>query len=105
MKYSGLFSESRLDAGLSCPMDENDANAKTIKEYLFILLYKLWKEDEGFSGKRPFGNSGWSFELYQPLIKNNIVDYGTLDEDGYVDELPKNIDVFVSDMIIRIFTK
>lgn len=48
---------------LALPMGENDADAKTVKEYLKKLLETLWEEGEGFSGKRPFGNSGWEVEL------------------------------------------
>lgn len=58
----------------------------SIKDYLKELLITLWREDEGFSGKRPLGNSGWKFEIYECLIKNSIVP-GTLDEDGYVIEI------------------
>ena len=39
------------------PMEENDAGAKTIGEYL-IELGKTAKDE-----KRPFGNSGWYHEL------------------------------------------
>lgn len=41
------------------PIQENDAGAKTIGEYLKKLLLTLWDEEDGFSGKRPFGNSSW----------------------------------------------
>lgn len=56
---------------LDLPMAENDSGADTIRGYLKALLHKLWDEDEGFSGKRPFGNSGW----YRDLID-------TVDESG-----------------------
>lgn len=69
---------------LDLEMPENDANAATIRGYLKALLYALWEEGEGFSGKRPFGNSGWEFELYRALIKGGAV-AGELDEYGCVD--------------------
>lgn len=56
----------------------------TLKEYLKELLTELWVEEEGFSGKRPFGNSGWQFDVYGSLIKAGHVE-GTLDEDGCID--------------------
>ena len=63
-----------------------DLNRKiTIKEYFKELLKRLWVEEECFSGKRPFGNSGWQYDLYKPLIENNLVT-GIIDENGYVDE-------------------
>lgn len=43
---------------LEIEMGENDADASTIKSYLLSLLTELWSKGEGFSGKRPFGNSG-----------------------------------------------
>lgn len=39
-------------------MPPNGAGAATVGEYLAKLLAELWLHDEGFSGKRPFGNSG-----------------------------------------------
>lgn len=78
------------------PMQDNDARAKTVGDYLKILLLTLWDEEEGFSGKRPFGNSGWQYEVYKALISAKVVD-GRLDEDGYVDK----IDYCTADNIIR----
>lgn len=73
---------------LAIPVQENDADAKTIGGYLQALLYELWKEGEGFSGKRPFGNSSWEYDLYKPLVVAGIVD-GELDEDGYIDKVDR----------------
>ena len=56
-------------------MQENDAGAKTIREYLIKLLKELWSEGESFSGKRPFGNSGWELELYHALANNDAINY------------------------------
>ena len=56
-------------AVLDLPMGDNDANAATVRGYLKALLTKLWEEGEGFSGKRPFGNSGWERDLHFPLVK------------------------------------
>lgn len=70
---------------LDLPMAQNDAEAKTIRDYLKALLSTLWEEDEGFSGKRPFGNSGWKGDLQIPLVKAEIVP-GKLDSDGYLDD-------------------
>lgn len=71
---------------LALPMDENDSGATTIRGYLKALLSELWREGEGFSGKRPFGNSGWESDLQMALIKGGAVE-GTLDEDGYLDTI------------------
>lgn len=57
----------------------------TIREYLRELLVTLWCEGEGFSGKRPFGNSGWERDLYKPLIAACVI-AGELDEHGRIEE-------------------
>ena len=71
---------------LMLPMQPNDSGAATVGGYLQALLRRLWTEEEGFSGKRPFGNSGWAHDLYRPLIAAGAVDGGSLDSDGYVNE-------------------
>lgn len=60
---------------LSLPMpDGNDAGAHNVREYLVSLVDAVWDEEEGFSGKRPFGNSGWKHEVYQVLIDAGVAD-------------------------------
>ena len=70
---------------LALPMRDNDAGAETVGEYLRLLLATLWAEEEGFSGKRPFGNSGWTRDLYHAVIKGGASD-GTVDEDGDIED-------------------
>ena len=53
---------------LDIPMQPNDADAETIRDYLKALLTAVWEEQEGFSGKRPFGNSGWDRDIYLALV-------------------------------------
>lgn len=60
-----------------------DVEANSIREYLKQLLSTLWAEGEGFSGKRPFGNSGWDYDLYRPLVIMGVVEGEWEDEDGY----------------------
>ncbi|QHJ85797.1 MAG: hypothetical protein [Bacteriophage sp.] len=59
----------------------------TVKEYLKRLLYTLWEEEDGFSGKRPFGNSCWQRYVIYSLIEEGYIS-GTIeyDENGYVRE-------------------
>lgn len=66
----------------------NDLDVElTIKEYLKKLLYKVWEEAECFSGKRPFGNSGWQYEMAKCLIVKKVIS-GELDEDDeYVEDV------------------
>lgn len=48
--------------------DFMDVGKVSIREYLCALLTQLWEEGEGFSGKYPFGNSGWEYGLYDALV-------------------------------------
>ena len=67
------------------PMEDNDAGAATVGEYLSMLLHDVWKYDEGFNGKRPFGNSGWKHEIFEALAKADEIT-ATEDEDGFFDD-------------------
>lgn len=71
---------------LALPMqkDWNDAGARTLREYLVTLLANVWNQQESFDGKRPFGNSGWDWEVIRPLAKAGIV-VATFDEDDQMD--------------------
>lgn len=68
---------------LALAMQDNDADAKTVRDYLKALVATLWREGEGFSGKRPFGNSGWDWDLHRPLVVAGFA-AGTVDEDGEI---------------------
>jgi hypothetical protein len=63
---------------LPLPAD-NDADAATIRDYLIKLLSELWREEAGFNSKLPFGNSGWQYDIYVPLIRAGLI-AGILDE-------------------------
>ncbi len=63
------FIEPDPEDVLALPIPNNDAGADTVKKYLIELLAQLWYEEEGFSGKRPFGNSSWQYELTAPVKK------------------------------------
>lgn len=58
----------------------------TLRQYFYDLMSTLWCEGEGFNGKRPFGNSGWDYEIYIPLVRAGLVK-GRIDDDGYIAEL------------------
>ena len=80
---------AELERVLACPMDrENGARATTVREYLVALLAALWAEGEGFSGKRPFGNSGWEYEVYAALAEQGLIEGVVFDGDGYVEDFP-----------------
>ncbi len=72
---------------LATPMLENDAGAKTVREYLLNLAHKCWEEGEGFSGKRPFGNSGWEHEIYTAIAKSGMIEAKFDSDPGYENDL------------------
>lgn len=55
----------------------------TIKEFFKRLLTTLFEEEECFSGKRPFGNSGWDYDLCICLAQNGIIDSDCQDKGGF----------------------
>lgn len=67
----------------------------TIRDYLKKLLRTLWREGESFSGKKPFGNSDWQYDIYKPLVERGYVS-GELDEDGCLEKL----DIEVADHLM-----
>lgn len=71
---------------LDIEMQENDAKAKTIKEYLKKLLLGVWIKEESFNGKRPFGNSGWKYEVYVALARAKVIS-ADMDDDNYIQDI------------------
>ena len=57
----------------------------SIRNYLKKLLTTLLVEQDEFSGKRPFGNSGWIYDIMACLISHKIIP-GVLDDEGCVIE-------------------
>lgn len=64
--------------------DGDTGSMTTIRAYFKKQLSTLWAEGESFSGKRPFGNSGWEGCLEGVLIRHHCVP-GVID-DEYSDE-------------------
>lgn len=84
---------------LDLPMDDNDANAATIRGYFKAQLRALWTEQECFNGKRPFGSSGWDYDLDRALIRGGRV-AGTIDDDDdYEGENREEINRVIMDAI------
>lgn len=75
--------DKTLLVALEARFDSDAGDNLTVRDYLRTLLETLWRQGEGFNGKRPFGNSGWEFDLYAPLIRGGFIS-GSLDTDGYV---------------------
>lgn len=83
---------------LAITLDKNDAEVETIGQYLFRLAYKVWDEEETFSGHRPFGNSGWTDDIIHALILSGELS-GQLDEYGRIDDYDrKQLALIMSDV-------
>lgn len=74
-----------IDAALAATVIYENGTG-TVRSYLQDLLHTLWVEEEGFSGKRPFGNSGWQYDVYTALVIAGLIE-GQLNEYGYLDEV------------------
>lgn len=73
----------------------------TVGDFLKELLCTLWMEEEGFSSKKPFGNSSWQHEIYSVFVQNKIIS-GTIDEYGDFEECDyKLADKIVCDIIVE----
>lgn len=48
--------------------DDDDDSVMTIGEFFHACMIRLWEEEDGFSGKRPLGGSGWSYEMREVLV-------------------------------------
>jgi hypothetical protein len=70
-----------LEAALEVRFDSDAGDQLTVRDYLCELLMRLWKEGDSFNARYPFGNSGWEYEVYKPLVKAGFI-AGELDEFG-----------------------
>jgi hypothetical protein len=80
---------AKLALNLSLDVETNRPTQDpiTLRAYLKELLLTVWDEEEGFSGKRPFGNSGWQHDLAGALIRAGVDDIGRVDGDGWIEKL------------------
>ena len=73
----------------------------TIKAFFIRLLSDFWQQKEGFSSKRPYGNSYWERDVLACLVENKAFP-ATFDEDGNIDEYDSEaFDAFVLKEIIQ----
>lgn len=74
-----------VDAVLAFEYDRWDLGKCSIRHYLVELAKQCWLKEESFGGKRPFGNSGWTWDVYGALVEGGFVT-GTTDEYGCLEE-------------------
>lgn len=70
-------------------LPDNDAGAATVRDYLVALTSEVWDRVDAFNGKRPFGNSGWVWDLYGALVQGGATPGRMDEEEGWgVGDLP-----------------
>ena len=89
------------EMALNAPMTHcDDFDDIKVVDYLRELLDTLWVDGEGFSGKRPFGNSGWSFDLIYSLIECGYIP-GTIERDEDGDFIDSDYNDNEADRLVR----
>jgi hypothetical protein len=68
-----ILTDKTLAAALEVRFDSDIGNQRTVRDYLYQLLLTLWQEKDSFKGNRPFGNSGWEFDLIRPLVRHGFI--------------------------------
>lgn len=58
-----------------------DVEGRTLRAVLKDLLSMVLLQGEQFNGKRPWGDSGWEWDIYRAMVVNGFIN-GTVDEDG-----------------------
>ena len=85
-RYIPFVDKGPQDA-LDVEFVHQDLGKITVREFFRQLLSTLWEEEDSFSGKRPFGNSCWQYDLYIGLIDAGVLEGKVFrDEDGEVEE-------------------
>ena len=83
---------------LDLPMPEgHESGAATIRQFFVAVADRVWNYGEEFSGKHPFGNANWHWDLYRVLVQAGVVEGF---RDGLGGELLPS-DIFVADRIVR----
>lgn len=87
---------------LACPMIgglHRKSGARTVGHFLCILAGEVWLRQECFDGKRPFGNSGWNWDVLEALIAAGIIED---DEDGQGDQAMTCAITFMKEVMLNI---
>lgn len=81
LKPKKKFPIETVLAALNTQFEHQDVGILTYREFFRACMLRLWVEGEGFSGKRPFGNSGWENDLYIGLAAAGYIDGKLVEED------------------------
>lgn len=82
------FTAEQVGRALQLPTQGGPREGAPVGEYLGSLLHMVWEFGEGFDGKRPFGDSGWQWEIYEVLLRAGLIP-GTLTADGWAEEFDR----------------
>lgn len=98
---------SDFETILSFRFNSMDHGEIAVREFLYLLLKTLWDEGEGFSGKRPFGNSGWEYGLLEAAglagaYEVNVSDLGDGEIEVEVVDM-KVANKYISELIKYVF--
>lgn len=73
---------------LDLPCNISGVPFTSLRDFFLRCLERLWVEEESFSGKRPLGNSGWQWGVYEALQEGGfITDAENLDERRKADQI------------------
>lgn len=76
----------------------------TLREFFVELAIKVWVEEEGFSGKRPWGNSGWKNDVYAELVRNGVLP-GVINEYEELENVDKKeADALIVELLVNYAT-
>lgn len=81
-----MIDQNKIPAVLDAKITTSDVGTVTVREYFKRLLRTLMDQGEGFSGKRPFGNSGWEYDILPPMVKLKMIPGGLEDGDYYASD-------------------
>ena len=102
-KGKNMLAALELEVSVNGEIDGHDGTL-TVRQYLRALLDKLWDEDESFNSKRPFGNSSWVYDLYDPLSLAGFIP--GLNLNGAYSPTDKQLQLahaYVKDLIAAVF--
>lgn len=69
-----MNTQNKLDDDQILDLELPDIEHTTIRDYFKALLMQLIVDGDGFSAKRPLGNSDWQWELYETLARAKLID-------------------------------
>lgn len=91
-------------SALEVRFDSDAGGSGTVRDYLRKLLETLWREEEGFSGKRPFGNSGWQWEVHNALARAGFIEATVNDDEMDMTQgQRKKADEYIQALIVAAF--